>query len=94
MDDHIKHAHAFMEAVKIRPEVEAWRKEQVARIARQQQGTWRERSDAAGNPVPKPPLGGAGGWFEYTVVDAGISTEISIRCTETGETIRLDDGPA
>jgi hypothetical protein len=94
MDDHTRHAHALMDAIKVIPEVRTWRKEQVAKIAELQQGTWRERKDTDGKPVPKPPLGGPGCWFEYVVTDAGVSTKISVRCTETSEVIYLESGPA
>ena len=89
MEDHIKHAHAFMDEVKKRPEVQVWRKEQAAKIALQQQGTWRERQDAEGKPVPKAPSEGVESWFSYSIADVGIATAIKVRCVLTNDEIDL-----
>lgn len=89
MDGHIKLAHAFMDAVKARPEVQAWRKEQAMKIASQQQGTWRERQDVEGHPIPKAPSEGVESWFSYAVADVGIATIIKVRCVVTNDEIDL-----
>ena len=88
MYDYLKHAHDMLSEVRKLPEVQAWREEQNAKVARLQKGTAMGRQDKEGRPAANWGFMGTG-CFEYTVIDAAVITVIQIKCVVTGDVLDL-----
>lgn len=86
--------NAMISEVRAYPQVQAWMAEQARKIAEAQVGTWRERRNKDGDPIPKWPFGGPGECFEYITHSGGLITSLRIRCVLTGDELDLtpEDG--
>ncbi len=83
------HAHRLIDAVNEDPRVQAWMKEQDAKVIEKDAGTDRALKDNDGNSVPNYGFGGKGACLTCSVTPASFVTIVKVSCSITGDEIDL-----